>query len=389
MCIQCFSFPRVLLMSCLLLIGSAARADSNEYLLIRQHLQIQRITLAEINEQSLVHLENDRWMTVDLDQCIALLATDAKPRSYGGGVLILTDGQRFPGQPVAQPTHPDDEFSWSHQWLGQIVVSLQSIEAVLFGPTLRAPEPGDTDVLLLTNGDRFEGFLVSLGDPVVIEIETESGEELVDIPRANVEAVRMVAHRTSPSGRRVWFRDGTVMDVTSLLIGDDGLLRLTSRWHSAGTKPAEIERAQFDAMLLDPQRLLPLATLSPDRIEGPKTRFIIPEPVKLQPDASLQLSPLEFNGPIVVRYLLPPDCTRFAAQAMIPDDARHWADFELIIRGNDEVLFSQRMNAIHPRADINIPLQGSELTIELTEGANGPIQDRLILNLPMLLIEPC
>ncbi len=136
-----FSLTRVLLLSCLMLIGSAARADSDEYLLIRQHLQIQRITLAEINEQSLVHLENDRWMTVELDQCIALLATDAKPRSYAGGVLILTDGQRFPGKPVAHSTRPDDEFTWSHQWLGQIVVPLQSIEAVLFGPTLRTPEP--------------------------------------------------------------------------------------------------------------------------------------------------------------------------------------------------------------------------------------------------------
>lgn len=388
MCIHCFSLTRALLLSCLLLMGSAARADSDEYLLIRQHLQIQRITLVEINEQSLVHLENDRWMTVDLDQCIALLATDAKPRSHVGGVLILTDGQRFPGKPVAHPARRDDEFMWSHPWLGQIVVPLQSIEAVLFGPALRPPEPGDTDVLLLANGDRFEGFLVSLGDPVVIEIETESGEELVDIPRANVEAVRMVAHRTPPSGRRVWFRDGTVMDVTSLLIGDDGLLRLTSRWHSAGTKPALIERAQFDALLLDPRRLLPLANLSPDRIEGPTTRFLIPEPVKLQPDASLQLSPLELSGPILVRYSLPAGCTRFAAQAMIPDEARHWADFELIIRGSDEVLFTQRMNAIHPRADINVPLRGSELTIELTEGANGSIQDRLILNLPMLLIEP-
>ncbi len=383
-----FSLTRFLLMSCLLLTGSITRADTDEYLLIRQQLQIQRITLVEINEQSLVHLENDRWMTIDLDQCIALLATDAKPRSYDAGVLILTDGQRFPGWPVVHPTQTDDEFEWSHLWLGQFAVPLQSIETVLFGPTLRTPEPGETDVLLLANGDRFDGFLVSLGDPVVIEIETEDGVELVDIPRDNVEAVRMVTNRTSPSGRRIWFKDGTVLDVTSLLIGDDGLLRLTSRWHFAGTKPAEIERAQFDALLLDSRRLLPLATLRPDRIEGPKTRFVIPEPVKLQPDASLQLSPMEFSGPIIVRYLLPAACTRFAAQAIIPDDARHWADFELIIRSNDEVLFSKRMNADHPRVDINVPLKGTGLTIELTEGDNGPIQDRLILTLPMLLMEP-
>lgn len=388
MSVNCYSTTRALFVSSLLLMATAAQADSNDFLLIREHLQIQRITLAEINERSLVHLESDRWMTVDLDQCIALMSTDAKPRSPRGGLLILTDGQRFPGQPVAHAGGDDDELIWSNQWLGQIVIPLETIEAVLFSPSLRIPEPGETDVLLLTNGDRFDGFLVSLGDPVVIEIETENGQELVKIPRGNVQAVRMVAPRTSPTGRRVWIKDGTVMDVTSLLIGDDGMLRLTSRWQSAGTKPALIERAQFHALLFDPHSLLPLATLTPDRIEGPDTRFIIPEPVKLQPNASLQLSPLEFNGPIVVRYLLPADCTRFAAQAVIPDEARLWADFDLIIRCNDEVLFTQRMNSIHPRADINVLLRGSELTIELTEGDNGPIQDRLILNLPMLLINP-
>ena len=38
------------------------------------------------------------------------------------------------------------------------------------------------------------------------------------------------------------------------------------------------------------------------------------------------------------------------------------------------------------RAESSVPLSGSELTIELTRGANGPIQDRLILSRAMLLI---
>jgi hypothetical protein len=42
------------------------------------------------------------------------------------------------------------------------------------------------------------------------------------------------------------------------------------------------------------------------------------------------------------------------------------------------------MDADHPTAAINVELQGAELIIELTEGAYGPIQDRLVLEQPMI-----
>ena len=89
----------------------------------------------------------------------------------------------------------------------------------------------------------------------------------------------------------------------------------------------------------------------------------------------------------MVRYLLPPQAKRLAAEALVPLEARAWADFEFIIRCDDQEVFRQRMNADTPNAAINVPLRGSELTIELTEGAHGPIQDRLRLNLPLLLLD--
>ena len=46
-----------------------------------------------------------------------------------------------------------------------------------------------------------------------------------------------------------------------------------------------------------------------------------------------------------------------------------------------------RLNAKEPRAVVNVPLRGSELSIEFTQGANGPLQDRVVLTRAMLLVE--
>jgi hypothetical protein len=96
---------------------------------------------------------------------------------------------------------------------------------------------------------------------------------------------------------------------------------------------------------------------------------------------------LEYQGPMVVRYALPAGATRFAAEAVLPPSSRIWGDYELVIRDDDEVVHRSRLNARHPSHQINVELRGSELTIELTQGAHGPIHDRLHLERALLLVE--
>ena len=102
---------------------------------------------------------------------------------------------------------------------------------------------------------------------------------------------------------------------------------------------------------------------------------------------AITLKRIEYRGPLVVRYALPANCRRLAAEATLPECDRVWGDYELIVRDDDEEVHRVRLNAEHPTDAINVPLSGSELTIELTRGANGPIQDLLILSRAMLLIE--
>ena len=44
----------------------------------------------------------------------------------------------------------------------------------------------------------------------------------------------------------MWFDDGTVMDVDSIDIGDDGFVRLTTKWYSAGTTPCVVKLPKVD-----------------------------------------------------------------------------------------------------------------------------------------------
>jgi hypothetical protein len=73
--------------------------------------------------------------------------------------------------------------------------------------------------------------------------------------------------------------------------------------------------------------------------------------------------------------------------AELPIEARAWGDCELVIRDGDRVVFTSRLNAGHPRADIGVALAGPVLTVEITEGAAGPIQDHVVLTRALLLLD--
>jgi len=113
----------------------------------------------------------------------------------------------------------------------------------------------------------------------------------------------------------------------------------------------------------------------------------VPAPRALDDRAALGLSPLEFRGPIKVHYVLPAGATYFAAEARLPAQSRAWGDCDLIIRDDDRTVFTTRLNAETPTATIGVRLSGSTLTVEVTEGAAGPIHDRVVLLRCLILVE--
>jgi hypothetical protein len=388
---------------------------ADAYWLLTRDGGVAPVSIASITDQSLVHMDEARgWVTLELNQCIALLsaqagveslAAEAEPGSgawnQAPGLLVLATGERLPGQPALDAPPQADALGWNHPWLGRVDVPLKLVELVLLQTNANPPDAGEADVILLGNGDVRQGLVTAIGDPVTIEIMSEGGaggnvnpvnpttRQTLDIPLSRIVAIRMIAPRQPGQGKRVWFNEGTVLDVQSLVVNDNGLVRLSGGVLAAALPQAQVGMGEISAVLFDRSRMLALSSMSPSRVEGPSTRYTLPRPTVLNPRAPLGLSSVEFSGPITVRYALPAGCERFIAEAELPREDRAWGDCDLIVRSDDTEVFRTRVNRASPMARINAMLPakagGRELTIEITEGARGPIQDRVRLHRPLLL----
>jgi hypothetical protein len=302
------------------------------------------------------------------------------------GWLRLGDGQRFPGQALSGAPRGQGVLAWNQSsWLGRMEVKIDRIESVTFSGTT-VPQPGESDVLQLVNGDRVEGFVTALGDPITVELSNDDGSmRAIELALERVAAVRMVAPVQKPAGQRLWLVDGTVVAAREVLLGDDGFFRVDEVEFCE--EPARrIEREGVAAVLFDPDAVVALAALQPRRVEGPPGRYVVPPPRALQDNAPLGLAAVEFRGPLSVQYVLPVGATHFQAEAQLPLLARNLGDCELIVRDDAREAWSARLNARHPSASIAVPLSGSMLTIEVREGSSGPIQNQVVLNRAAILV---
>ena len=371
--------------------GSVLAASGN-YLLVRRHHAVQEVVVAEIGAARLIHRDGEAgWASVPREQCVALLDPDALVVARRQGWLQLADGQRFPGQALSGSRSDKDVLVWiQSSWLGRMEVPLNRIEWVTFVGGAEVPEPGDGDVLQLANGDRLEGIVTQLGDPIIVEVlsgETSQGG-VVELPLDRVAAVRMVTPGQRPQGNRLWLIDGTVVDANEVMLGDDGFFRVDGLPFVVDDPAKRIELAAVAAVQFDPEGMVPFASLAPFRVEGPPTRYVVPEPVVLDELAPLGLGRVSFRGPVSVRYLLPEGAIYLSAEAQMPLLSRSWGDCDLVIRVDDMEIFSTTLNARQPTASIGVPLSGATLTVEISEGSAGPIQDHVVLLRALVLIEP-
>ena len=374
----------------LLAVAPGAIAASGNFMLVRRDVPVQIVEVAEIGEQRLVVREDGgEWASVSRQRCVALLRLDAVVVPRLQGWLRLADGQRFPGQALSGARVAEGVFVWSQSsWLGRLRVPLERIASVTLSGSATVPSPGEADVLVLANGDRVEGFVTALGDPISLEVpnDLDRGSSVIDLPLGRVAAVRMVTPRQRPTGQRLWFIDGTVVDVQQVTLGDDGFYRLYGV-PFAEEPPDRVALEAVAAVLFDPDALVAFSSLVPRRVEGPVTRYVVPHPAVLDDHAPLSLSRVEFRGPVTAHYVLPAGAAYFAAEAQLPESSRAWGDCLLKVRSDDREVFSQRLNAETPTTVIGVRLTGSTLTIEVTEGSAGPIHDRVILLRGLILVE--
>jgi hypothetical protein len=355
-------------------------------LLISRTLEVQQGDLLSLDEQQLVlRIEGDQRREKPLRRFIALAVHDAYPLAPPTGMIVLNDGQQFPGTAAAQ--QPDDDvLVWMHPWLGSIRIPVDVISMVQYDHGNRTIDPADADVVLLNNGDRIEGFVVQLGDPVVIEVGTGEQARLLELRQENVAAVRLITPQRASNHKRVWLSDSTVIDVHSIDIDESGRMRLTTIWQDEDEPPARLRLVELAAVLLASHRLMPLADVPVQRVEGPPTRYTVPQPQVRDREAALGLSSIAYRGPLTAYYTLPENAQRFAAEVSIPTASRAWADVYLVVRDHQQELQRVHLNDASPTASINIELTSRDLIFEVIANTTGAVQSHVLLQRPMLLL---
>lgn len=375
-------------LACLIALLTTHPAGAAEVMLISHNLELTRAQLVSIEHGKMTIIDAaQRKTTIDRQQLLGFALPETQVRDPEAGLVILADGQRLPGHAIETEDNQEDVLAWRHPWLGRMQLPLEDIASVCFQTDFALLQPTDADAVLLANGDLLEGFIASLSDPILLEAQAG---RLLEIPRRNVAAVRMVNPPVRSSQTRAWLADGTIVDVRDIRIDESGHVRLTTTWHAPDAAPARLMLNELAAMLLNASQLVPFAQIPAQDVQGPVTRYVVPQPRVLEDSAVLGLSRIEFHGPLTARYLLPQGAARFAAEAVLPESARAWGDYELLISDRNGERFRQRMHANDPLATINIDLPdgdgGTELIIELREGNYTGIQDHLILRWPMILL---
>jgi len=335
------------------------------------------------------------------------------------GAVELVDGQRFPGSPV--PTSGEEEsVTWQHEKLGPLSIALDRVARAVAPGTnaIGLPDaPAKDDELILANGDRITGLILSLGDP--LQIEKEDGT-IVTLPQDRMGAALLANPRRRASGMMLWLDDGTVLAAERLSArgGDQFTVwpvesgqtqRETSgdgdgdgngaAQPGSGAPSASYGVRSIRGVLFDAGRVVALSDLpilsqtpAPGRRTGePVRRVNHPDDFAVGSNPTLGAWDLELPGPMEVRWSLPEQGTRIAGTIALRDDSRPWGDCDVIILLDGTEAWRSHLGGDKTAAAFNLDLMASgrsarEFVVRIEPGKYGPIKDQVIIRRGMILL---
>lgn len=318
------------------------------------------------------------------------------------GLLVLTDGQRLTGAPTGIDTG-DETIAWSNARLGGVRVPLEYVDRLHMPRIIDSdniPEPltnGLDDVVLLNNGDRLVGFVESIGNQTRIEPLTGGA---LSLDSSSIDQISLATDPAEASGTVVWLSDGSVVSLESYetaqmneqiaVLGTlaPGPIASPSGERTPSEADDRLHALQMDfplesvrAVSFAAGSLVPISSLE-SVAEGPGIR------VDHAGAAALGARDILLPGPMRVTWALPERTRRIALTASLPIESRAWGDLELIVTLDDREVARQTINAVNPSVDLAFDARGERsLTIEIEEGAFGPIQDRIVISRGLVLTD--
>lgn len=411
--------------------GRSAFERETTHELIDRNLVVMNAIVDTIEDDQVLYHDNGLRRYRATSDLLALICVDSTiEASSGQGVIELVDGQRLIGrlamrrrsyrrQAAPDPNVIEDEndseiIAWENDFVGRFEFELDRVARIVFpvspsgfdawfdeeeltNPSqsraqrsmvhserfMRSRETAtlEADVVLLANGDRVSGYVISCTDGL-ITIEDDSGD-IIELPIERVRELTLLNERERPSGQRILGTDGSEFVVNGVRLSGD---YVHAEMPERGT--IRISGSFVRGILFDAAAFQPLATSPLTRLGGPNWYGPVDRPRRLDIDAAFGASDIELRGPVEMEFELPDASGRFVTIAEIPRTHLDWADLIISVHLDDTVISRTHLHRDQPREEIVIDFErGREMLITLEEGERGPVQDVVVLRRPMLRID--
>lgn len=388
----------LLLVQALLLIAQPAHPQAAR--LTSTDLVGQRVTLLAIDNETVRYINTngaERSIAVGEVLRVEMLgpAGPVQDEPSEAGMAWLVDGQALAG---AWGGIIDEEtIRWVMTGGTVVELSLDDVLAVsITGRDRPGVRPEDDDVLGLVSGERLTGFVEAFG-PSTVSFVIGDADDPVPLPLDRVTWMAIANEPVSldnaePGSAWVTLRDGSRLMVAGMAVGteaSDGRSVLTGSLQVAGAQPRiefPLPRVASIQPAGGPLALVRLADLDYEVLGGGEV-FGLPVPPDLDDRGRLKL-----HAPLTLGFDLPDGAQRLTLRATldlgpeIASDRARLAGMVLIIRQGEQEVARQAIDTELPRVELNLPVAAGPLQIELDPGVNGPVLDRLRIDLAEVLV---
>ena len=425
--LQTRPFPLIATISTTLVFASPTHAigPGIEWIICNENLELIETLVIDANEQRLLTTDKFGIRTpINLDtiffayQIDTMLplpiehepeteptqSTSEEPSPPGYHSIQLTDGQIITAQ-IIDSSNPD--FLRYHLIINNKDLAIGSLPLdrimhIDATKTNANPTPTldqTTDTIITLNNDIITGFIENIGTHCTIALDTRQ----LTLPLQQIQSIHLANIIESIPGILILTNDGSKLFANTLDADFQHQTTLSLAPNSLGLQEEPTDTADTWRLPNDliagievhqcNHYVIGLAELTPTTIEPTGDRAWTPTPTVLKHSTqNPALATIDLQAPVRMVYSLPTDTTRFACTLQAP--INQWTDCIATIttinaKGHRVELLSVQLNALHPSHEINTPIDpnSKELEIRIEPGEQGPIQDRVLIHSPRLLIE--